>query len=172
MTSLPFRSHLRFASCRECNRLTFSMQVTHRRMKKTMAKQKTEALDFLRSPCPVACTLDLVGDKWSLLVVRDMLRGGATYGELQNSPEGIPTNILADRLKKLEEAGLIAKSAYQAHPVRYAYELTEKGNALRDVLVALVRWGKKYVPGTRTLNSPIPQAARGRTATRKQHRKS
>jgi len=69
--------------------------------------------------------------KWSLLVVRDLLRGNVTYGELQNSPEGIPTNILADRLKRLEEAGLIAKSAYQEHPVRYAYELTEKGKSPR-----------------------------------------
>jgi DNA-binding HxlR family transcriptional regulator len=77
-----------------------------------------------------------------------------TYGELQNSPEGIPTNILADRLKRLEEAGLITKSAYQEHPVRYAYGLTEKGKALSDVLLALVRWGKKHIPGTRTLESP------------------
>jgi DNA-binding HxlR family transcriptional regulator len=87
---------------------------------------------FRRSPCAVACTLDLVGDKWSLLVVRDLLRGNVTYGELQNSPEGIPTNILADRLKRLEEARLIAKSAYQEHPVRYAYGLTEKGKALSE----------------------------------------
>jgi hypothetical protein len=63
-----------------------------------------------------------------------------TYGELQNSPEGIPTNILADQLKRLEEAGLIGKSAYQDHPVRYAYGLTEKGKALSEVLLALVRW--------------------------------
>lgn len=107
---------------------------------------------FLRSPCAVACTLDLVGDRWSLLVVRDLLRGNVTYGELQNSPEGIPTNILADRLKKLEQAGLVAKSAYQEHPMRYAYELTEKGRALSDVLSALVRWGKKHIPGTRVLS--------------------
>ena len=64
-----------------------------------------------------------------------MLGGKVTYSELQNSPEGIPTNILADRLKRLEEAGLVAKSAYQQHPVRYAYELTEKGKALGDVLL-------------------------------------
>ena len=114
-------------------------------------KPKTKMHDFPRSPCAVACTLDLVGDKWSLLVVRDLLRGNATYSELQKSPESIPTNILADRLKRLEEAGLIAKSAYQEHPVRYAYKLTEKGKELGDVLHAFVRWGKKHIPGTRTL---------------------
>ena len=99
----------------------------------------------------MACGLDLVGDKWTLLVVRDLLRGNVTYKELQNSPERIPTNILADRLKKLEDASLIAKSAYQEHPVRYAYRLTEKGEELGDVLMAFVRWGKKHIPGTLTI---------------------
>ena len=148
------------------------MQVTRPREKRNKIKTETKARGFLRSPCAVACTLDLVGDKWSLLVVRDLLRGNVTYGELQNSPEGIPTNILADRLKRLEQARLIAKSAYQEHPVRYAYGLTEKGKALGDVLLALVRWGKKHIPGTRTLGSPAPHSVRGRKPTRKQDRKS
>jgi DNA-binding HxlR family transcriptional regulator len=135
------------------------MQVTRSRTKAKRTKPKTEAGRFLRSPCAVACTLDLVGDKWSLLVVRDLLRGNVTYGELQKSPEGIPTNILADRLKRLEEAGLIAKTVYQEHPVRYAYGLTEKGKALRGVLRAVVRWGKKHIPGTRILKGPGPHSA-------------
>jgi DNA-binding HxlR family transcriptional regulator len=117
-------------------------------------KPKSGAYDFPRSRCAVACTLDLVGDKWSLLVVRDLLRGNVTYGALQDSPEGIPTNILADRLKRLEQDGLIAKSPYQDHPVRYTYRLTEKGKALGDVLLALVRWGKKHIPGTQVLKMP------------------
>lgn len=129
-----------------------------------------DASEFPRSPCAIACTLDVVGDKWSLLVVRDMLRGNMTYGDLQKSPEGIPTNILADRLKRLEEAGLVAKSAYQEHPVRYAYELTEKGKALDDVLLAVVRWGKKHIPGTRTLDGPVPHSAGGRKPIRKKGR--
>jgi DNA-binding HxlR family transcriptional regulator len=124
-------------------------------------KPKPEAHSFLRSPCAVASTLDMVGDKWSLLVIRDLLRGNETYKALQNSPERIPTNILADRLKKLEVAGLIAKSAYQEHPVRYAYELTGKGRDLGEVLRALVRWGKKHIPGTRTLGVSAPHAVRG-----------
>jgi DNA-binding HxlR family transcriptional regulator len=127
------------------------MQVTRSSGSPKRKKPKSEARGFPRSPCAVACTLDLVGDKWSLLVVRDLLMGKATYGELQNSPEGIPTNILADRLKRLEKARLIAKSPYQEHPVRYAYGLTEKGKALGEVLLAFVRWGKKHIPGTRTL---------------------
>jgi DNA-binding HxlR family transcriptional regulator len=148
------------------------MQVTHSKGNPKRKKPKTEARGFLRSPCAVACTLDLVGDKWSLLVVRDLLRGSVTYGQLQNSLEGIPTNILADRLRKLREAGLIAKSAYQEHPMRFAYELTEKGKALGDVLLALVRWGKKHIPGTRTLESPALHSVRDRKPTRKQDRKS
>jgi DNA-binding HxlR family transcriptional regulator len=118
-----------------------------------MKKPKPQAADFPRSPCAVACSLDLVGDKWSLLLVRDLLRGNVTYGELQNSPEKIPTNILADRLKRLEKAGLISKSPYQQHPVRYAYGLTEKGKGLSDVLSAFVRWGKKNIPGTRVMSA-------------------
>ena len=104
-----------------------------------------------RSSCAVASTLDLVGDKWSLLVIRDLLHGKHTYGEILQSPEGIPTNILADRLARLEHAGIIASEAYQERPVRYAYSLTPKGRDLGDVVLALVRWGRKHIPGTRTL---------------------
>jgi len=94
-----------------------------------------------RSPCPVACSLDLLGDKWTLLVVRDLLLG-------QRSPEGIPTNILAERLKRLQAAGVIDKTEYQQRPVRYAYRLTEKGRDLQPVLLAMIDWGNKHIPGT------------------------
>ena len=112
-----------------------------------------------RSHCAVANTLDIVGDKWSLLIVRDLLHGKQTYGELANSSEHIPTNILADRLKRLEVAGVITSTPYQEHPPRYAYALTEKGAALSDVLLAIVRWGKKHIPGTRTLKESTANAA-------------
>src|ERR1700759_3856040 len=115
-------------------------------------KLKTKAAGLRRSPYAVACTLDLVGDKWSLLVIRDLLQGNVTYGELQNSREGIPTNILADRLKKLEQAGLISKSPYQQHPVRYRSALTAKGESLKDVVRAIVQWGKENIPGTVALS--------------------
>src|SRR6516225_6427160 len=107
---------------------------------------------FTRSPCAVASSLDILGDKWSLLVVRDLLHGKHTYGELAMSPERIPTNILADRLERLVEAGIVSRTPYQQRPVRFAYTLTEKGNALGEVLLAFVRWGKQYIPGTVTLN--------------------
>lgn len=101
-----------------------------------------------RSPCAVASSLDIVGDKWSLLVVRDLLHGKHTFGELARSPERIPTNILADRLERLHSAGILTSTPYQERPVRYAYTLTPKGRALGDVLLAFVRWGKQHIPGT------------------------
>jgi DNA-binding HxlR family transcriptional regulator len=99
----------------------------------------------------VACTLDVLGDKWSLLVVRDLVHGARTFKQLCESPERIPTNLLADRLKRLEAAGVIASERYQERPPRYTYALTDKGRALGEVLLAYVRWGKKYIPGTRAL---------------------
>lgn len=123
------------------------------------------AKPFTRSACAIANSLDIVGDKWSLLVVRDLLCGKRTYGELANSPERIPTNILAERLKRLAAAGIIVSTPYQQHPVRYTYTLTPKGSALGDVLLAFVRWGKQHIPGTLTLNQ-APPAARTAAATR------
>jgi DNA-binding HxlR family transcriptional regulator len=111
----------------------------------------TTVKPFARSDCAIANSLDILGDKWSLLVVRDLLHGKRTYGELADSPEGIPTNILADRLKRLERAGIVSSAPYQERPVRYAYTLTPKGNALGEVLLAFVRWGKEHIPGTVTL---------------------
>jgi DNA-binding HxlR family transcriptional regulator len=107
---------------------------------------------FARSACAIANSLDILGDKWSLLVVRDLLHGKHTYGELAASPEHIPTNILAERLKRLESTGIITSTAYQQRPVRYSYALTAKGRSLGEVLLAFVRWGKQHIPGTVTLN--------------------
>ena len=103
---------------------------------------------FQRSPCPIANVLDLLGDKWSLLIVRDLVLGKIRFGEFADSPEGIPTNILADRLKRLEMADLICKTTYCAKPVRYRYELTEKGKDLQPILEAMVLWATKHIPGT------------------------
>ena len=119
-----------------------------------MGPPKTRTAGSRRSTCAIACTLDLVGDKWSLLVIRDLLHGKSTFKELLDSPERIPTNLLADRLKRLEEAGVIVSEMYQERPPRYAYSLSEKGKALGDVLLAYVRWGRKYIPGTRSLVQP------------------
>jgi DNA-binding HxlR family transcriptional regulator len=120
------------------------------------------AKPFARSACAIANSLDIVGDKWSLLVVRDLLHGKRTYGELADSPERIPTNLLADRLERLQAAGIVSSTPYQRRPVRYAYSLTAKGRALGDVLLAFVRWGKQHIPGTVSLNQG---AAGGEVAT-------
>lgn len=118
---------------------------------KTLAFCKWEGvtLVYMRSVCPIATTLDLLGDKWTLLVVRDLLfLGKKRFGELQSSPEGIPTNILSDRLRRLEECGIVAKVAYQDRPPRYEYHLTPKGADLLPVLRAIIEWANRHLPGT------------------------
>ena len=102
-----------------------------------------------RSLCPVACSLDVIGDRWTLLIIRDLFAGKRRYGEFLASPERIPTNILAERLKRLEGAGLVASRAYSEHPPRYEYELTERGRELMPVLDAVARWGLEQFPGTK-----------------------
>ncbi len=103
----------------------------------------------LRSRCPVACSLDVLGDRWTLLVIRDLFAGKSRFGELMAAPEHMPTNILADRLKRLEYAGLIASTPYSEHPVRVDYHLTERGRALAPVVDAIAVWGLAQFPGTR-----------------------
>ena len=103
----------------------------------------------LRSPCPVANALDVLGDRWTLLVIRDLFAGKRRYSDLLASPEHIPTNILADRLKRLERAGLIAALPYQTRPTRYEYHLTPRGQELSPILDALAVWGLEQFPGTR-----------------------
>ncbi len=104
-----------------------------------------------RSVCPVACALDIVGDKWTLLVVRDLMCGRAHFKEFLKSPEGIATNILTDRLNRLVEHGLAEKYASSEHPGREAYRLTPKGKSLRPVLAAVMRWGLANIDGTAAL---------------------
>jgi DNA-binding HxlR family transcriptional regulator len=101
-----------------------------------------------RSRCPISCALDLLGDRWTLLVIRDLFGGKSRYGEFATSAEGIPTNILADRLERLEASGLVTSEPYQENPRRYAYTLTPKGRDLRPVLGALGAWALRHVPRT------------------------
>ncbi|MFT3829993.1 MAG: helix-turn-helix domain-containing protein [Opitutaceae bacterium] len=116
-------------------------------MKKARSKRSVVPA---RSDCPLACSLDLLGDKWTLLLVRDLLLGRRRYGDFLASPEGIPTNILAERLKRLERAGLVEKTAYQEKPVRHEYAPTAACRDLKPVLAAAAEWGNKHIPGTRT----------------------
>jgi DNA-binding HxlR family transcriptional regulator len=103
-----------------------------------------------RSGCPIATTLDLVGDRWTLVILRDLLTGKSRFSDFLSSPEKITTNILADRLETMLRAGLVTKRAYQQHPRRFAYSLTRKGEALLPVLQEMSRWANTYIPGTWT----------------------
>lgn len=98
-----------------------------------------------RSECPLATTLDVLGDKWTLLVIRDLAYGRTTFSELEQSMESITTNILADRLKRLESVELLEKVLYQERPKRYRYTLTERGKSLLPILSKLASWGEKYL---------------------------
>ena len=114
----------------------------------TRKKSGNKADKCQRSMCPVSCALDLLGDKWTLLLVRDLLLGKGTYSEFQKSPEGIPTNILASRLKRLQAEGILAREPYQQNPLRYRYKLTGKGRDLAPVLLAMVDWSNRHIDGT------------------------
>lgn len=123
--------------------------------------EKVPAPDGHRSFCPIAGTLDILGDKWTLLVIRDLFLGKHRYGEFQASPESIPTNILADRLKRLEANGLVVKEYYQNNPPRAAYYLTRRGADLAPVLRAMRVWGETHIDGTHVPesfnNMPAPE---------------
>ena len=108
-----------------------------------------KTMSYKRSDCPVSCTLDLIGDKWTLLIIRDLLLGKSRFKDFSESAERIPTNILADRLQKLEKTGLVRKTPYQKHPPRYEYCLTETGMDLVPVITAIIDWAKKHLPGVR-----------------------
>ena len=102
----------------------------------------------LRSLCPIAGALDVLGDTWTLLLMRDLLfYDKHRFAEFLDSPEGISTNILAERLKRLEQRGLVERRRYQQRPPRDEYYLTARGHDLLPVLRELIRWGKQHVPG-------------------------
>jgi DNA-binding HxlR family transcriptional regulator len=95
--------------------------------------------------CPVARTLDVIGEKWSLLILRDLTRHGPLrFQELERRLPGVAPNTLSARLKALEAQGVIAARLYESHPPRYEYVLTDKGKALGPVLKALYAWGERY----------------------------
>jgi len=99
-----------------------------------------------RSGCPIASALDLVGDKWSLIVVRGMFVGQTRYGDFLKAPEAISTNILADRLRLLECAGIIERLPPEGTAKHFHYRLTRKGADLLPTLQALTRWGFEHIP--------------------------
>lgn len=100
-----------------------------------------------RSECPIASSLDVLGDKWTLLVVRDLLDGKTRFSEFERSPESIPTNILTDRLRRLERAGLLERRSTGSGN-RMTYHPTGAARDLRPALLALAKWGNAYLPET------------------------
>ena len=99
-----------------------------------------------RSNCPVSCALDLVGDKWTLVIMRDMLMfGKETFKDFSESGEGIATNILSSRLKMLEEKKVVTKHKSKVNKRVNIYRLTEKGIALLPVIIELVQWSRNNV---------------------------
>lgn len=117
-------------------------------MAKTSSKPSTAVR---RSPCPVACTLDIVGDRWTLLVIRDLMLGRDRFKDFCASPEGIPTNILSERLARLLRYKIVEQIPAHDGTKRYAYQLTKKGRSLRPLLEDMRDWGLKWEKGTQAL---------------------
>jgi DNA-binding HxlR family transcriptional regulator len=100
--------------------------------------------DYQGQNCSIARTLELVGERWSLLILRDVFRGLRRFDQLQENL-GIATNILSSRLDRLVEAGILGRIRYQERPDRYEYALTDKGRELRVPLLALMHWGDRHL---------------------------
>ncbi|HLR25076.1 MAG TPA: helix-turn-helix domain-containing protein [Fodinibius sp.] len=100
-----------------------------------------------RSDCPISCSLEIFGDKWTLLILRDvMLRGKSSYGEFLQSEEKISTNILADRLSLLETEEFLTKRVSPQNKSKFIYSLTKKGIDLLPIIIEIMAWGAKYNP--------------------------
>jgi DNA-binding HxlR family transcriptional regulator len=103
--------------------------------------------DCRRSACPIANALDVLGDRWTLIIVRDLVfRGFREFGQFLGAGEGISTNILTERLDRMQCAGIIVRSDHPKDGKKYVYRLTEKGIDLIPLLIQLVLWGAKYTP--------------------------
>jgi len=100
--------------------------------------------------CPIARTLDIIGERWTILILRDLLiEGPRKFQDFQQSLAGISPNTLSARLKRLEESGVVERRFYEQHPPRAQYLLTAKGRALGPVLKALLDWGRSHTPPPR-----------------------
>ena len=94
--------------------------------------------------CPIAQALDVVGDRWTLLILRDLFLGRRRFGELLASSPGIPPKLLSGRLKRLQQRGLIERAVYSQYPLRAEYRLTDEGLTLAPVLEAILTWGLEH----------------------------
>jgi DNA-binding HxlR family transcriptional regulator len=111
----------------------------------TLERTTNEMAETYGLDCPLARTLDIVGERWSVLILRDLfLQGPRRFQDLQTSLSGISPNTLSARLKRLEDAGIIERQMYADHPPRAEYVLTDKGRELGPVLKALRAWGERH----------------------------
>ncbi|WNY25308.1 helix-turn-helix domain-containing protein [Methanolapillus millepedarum] len=94
--------------------------------------------------CPVATTVELIGNKWKLLILRDLLSGTKRFGELRKSVSGISQKVLTDNLRSLEEDGLVVRTVYAEVPPRVEYKLSDLGNTLRPIMNVMGEWGTSY----------------------------
>jgi DNA-binding HxlR family transcriptional regulator len=119
-----------------------------------MVRLPTSSIHPRRSPCPISCSLDIFGDRWTLLVIRDLICGRSRFKDLAASPERIPTNLLSDRLARLLQSGIVTRVTPPDGSKHFAYQLTDKGEALLPMLKALRDWGLRWEPGTQALVAP------------------
>ncbi len=106
-------------------------------MKRTYESQQT---------CPIARSLDVLGDRWTMLLMRDLHDGHCRFADLLRSLDSISPNLLSARLKRLEEEGIVTRRLYSVHPPRAEYVLTEPGEAFRPVLEQITAWGNRFRP--------------------------
>src|SRR5262249_58421933 len=123
-----------------------------RQVKWTMMRRAKTTRPVRRSDCAVACTLDIIGDRWTLLVVRDLLRGRRYFDEFLRAPEGIATNVLSARLRALCELGLVEKAPDLSDRRRGTYRLSNGGLHLGELLGDIAAWALKHPPGTKILH--------------------
>lgn len=118
-----------------------------------------------RSPCVISNVLDIVGDRWTLLIVRDLIfHGKHEYKEFLASPEAIATNILSDRLKRLVKAGMVNELSYPSNRSRKLYYLTAKGKALMPILIEMISWGDVYLPELKEMKPLFDRVRKDRKA--------
>ena len=96
-------------------------------------------------PCNIAQSLNIIGDRWTLLIIHEILVGRTTFNDIRKALDGLSANILSDRLKLLEEKGLVKSELYSTHPPRYQYTLTESGEDLEHVFHSFIIWGTKHL---------------------------
>ena len=111
--------------------------------------------------CPIANTLDIIGDRWTMLILRDLFLGASKFNAFRQHSPGMPTKVLSDRLKSLEHHGVIERRVYSEHPLRAAYYLTTRGRSVEAIMSAIYDWGMR-----RTLTPVERRAVRKRIAAR------